>query len=93
MRQRGRGRGISRESEGEGEHEAERILAVQVEAVESFLRDEAEGGVQRERGRVVEFGLECDLCDGRRIVSVFPIEREGREEWMGRKERGWGREC
>ena len=46
---------------GEGKHEAEGILAVQVETVETFLRDEAEGGIQRKRGGVVEFGLECDL--------------------------------
>jgi hypothetical protein len=46
---------------GEGKHEAECILAVQVETVETLLRDEAEGCVQRESGCVVEFGLECDL--------------------------------
>ena len=63
-----RGDGIFRECKGK--HEAEGVLAVQVETVETLLGDEAEGGVQRERGGVVEFGLECYLgWEKGRIIS------------------------
>ncbi len=69
MWRRGGWDGIFRGSEGE--HEAECVLAVQVEAVEALLGDEAEGGVERKGGRVVEFGLECDLCGEKRIKLVI----------------------
>ena len=45
----------------EGEHEPEGVFAVQVEAVETFFLDEAEGGVKPEGGHVVKLGLERDL--------------------------------
>jgi hypothetical protein len=47
----------------EGEYEAEGIFAVQIEAVETFLRDKAERGVQREGGRIIKLGLESDLSE------------------------------
>jgi hypothetical protein len=50
----------------EGEYEAEGVFAVQVEAVETLLRDKPERSVQRESGRVVELGLEGDLGAERR---------------------------
>jgi hypothetical protein len=41
----------------EGQHEAEGILAVQVEAMEAFLGYEAEGSIESESWRVIEFRL------------------------------------
>ena len=45
----------------EGKYEAEGVLAVQVEPVQTFFRDEAERGIQPEGWNVVEFGFERDL--------------------------------
>lgn len=45
----------------EGEYETEGVFTVQVEPVETFFRDESEGGVEPEGGHVVEFGFERDL--------------------------------
>jgi hypothetical protein len=82
---------------GKREHEAERVFAIQVEAVQTLLWDEAEGGVQRECGRVVILGLERNLLM-MFIVSFRPYascqgQRRGRgTEWNGRPRReGHGR--
>jgi hypothetical protein len=67
----------------EGEHETEGVLAVQIEAVETFFRDEAEGGVQPEGGHVVKLGFEHDLVGGRESggQTMFGCQEEtGRME-------------
>jgi len=45
----------------ERKYEAECVFAVQVEPVQTFFRDEPEGGIQPEGSNVVEFGFERDL--------------------------------
>ena len=45
----------------ERQHEAESVFAVQVEPVQTFFRDEPEGGIQPEGSNVVEFSFERDL--------------------------------
>jgi hypothetical protein len=54
----------------EREYEAEGVFAVQVEAVETFLRDKTERSVQRESGRIVELGLEGDLEEKGERVEI-----------------------
>ena len=49
---------------GDGEDEAEGVLSVEVESIEAFLADEAEGLVEGEGGDVVELGFEDDLVGG-----------------------------
>ena len=46
---------------GDGEDETEGVLSVEVETIEAFLADEAEGLVEGEGGDVVELGFEDDL--------------------------------
>ncbi|KAI0049715.1 hypothetical protein FA95DRAFT_1581610 [Auriscalpium vulgare] len=58
-------------SEREREHETKGVFAVEVEAIQALLGDEPQGGVQRERGGVVELGLEEDLR-GQLIASLTP---------------------
>jgi hypothetical protein len=65
----------------EGEHETEGILAVQIEAVETFSRDEAEGSVQPEGGHVVKLGLEHDLAGERAEVRLCSDAKRRGEEW------------
>ena len=55
----------------EGKYEAEGVFAVQVEPVETFFRDEAEGGVEPEGGHVVEFSFERDLVE--RVCVSFRV--------------------
>lgn len=62
----------------EGQDEAEGVFAVQVEAVETFLRDKTERSIQRESGRVVELGLECDLLCATSLHNVDRMADERR---------------
>ena len=48
----------------DGEDETEGVLSVEVETIEAFLADEAEGLVEGEGGDVVELGFEDDLGGG-----------------------------
>ena len=70
----------------EREHEAEGVFAVQVEAVEALLRDEAERGVQPEGGRVVELGLERNL-GGEQVEIRYEFSRSDDARCQGKK---WG---
>lgn len=54
----------------EGKYETESVLAVQVEAVETLLREKTERSVQREGGRVVVLGLEGDLGEKGEKVEI-----------------------
>ena len=75
----------------EREHEAEGILAVQVEAVEALLRDEAERGVQPEGGRVVELGLERDLeWESKKLRSDVSFFRSDSQVSGGENGGTWG---
>ena len=57
--------------------------------MEALLGDEAERGVQPERGRIVELGLEGDLEEGASrgqmgVLSMMPgVRGNKRGEWGG----------
>jgi hypothetical protein len=53
----------------DGEDETEGVLSVEVEPIEAFLADEAEGLVEGEGGDVVELGFEDDLGVGSEIAG------------------------
>ena len=52
---------LIRGKRGHYEYQAESVFAIEVEAMETLLADEAERLVERERGGVVEFGFKHDL--------------------------------